>query len=961
MKRMDPEVESTPLLAASSQSQLTSVSVYPIIQMIREDAIHYVDTALAYEALTSPEMTYSLVRPLTEKYNKLHNMAVPFCLLLNRANFLRDGNIATRGLSQSRAELCEILAIRTLRHWAADTLDLATVLTTSWIVFNGADEHVMAKIEDSEEDVDAEMRVGNALEMAILGRAKRFIKSAAAQKIIDGIWAGRIIYSPDAFHSFLSDTYKKTPVHFYDPTKAPLLDHYRLKVPAIRSVLEYMNFLILFLLFITVLETNEIAYMNAFEWLFMVYGIGFTVDRLATMQEHGIRLYSSNLWNGFDMAFIMTFLPYVTLRVYGSRENVDWAREWSIDILAVAAVFMFPRLAFVSLSNNLMILSLRSMFTQFFQLMALAVFCFAGFLYALWTFGKAKYTAAQVAWWMTDLWFGLDASGFEKAAAGDFHPYFGPPLMAVYACCSNTLLLTVLVSILSHTFSSVVEDAAAEAMFRKAVTTIEGVKADVLFSYQPPLNLFAFMFMFPLSFILSPRWFHKVNVLMIRITAFPILLTIGIYERSQRPGPTSRMLVEKFNNLVDLIPRRLRPLSFLDGLSGQEADIDTIFEIEAQVVDDVINEHTRSSIAGGHASRPQSPSRRSAFEAKTPKSDALELPTPGSSPSTPGIHFPISQLSPGQMSSFSGRSERERGRERDSSPPPRGRDRGRSDAAEPRQVSAVRSVSRQRNDDNGADANGNPMSVELFRSDSEPSDNGMPSLPTILRTAPQTMPVRPALPPRHVRTRRDSHAVASFRVAALASSTANAANGSANAASNGSAHSQSGVPGEAPNYGAVNWAAPDPYALNPPMNPPSILTEGALSPSPLARLYGSVVVEEESAPGGNNVAFATTPTLSHPQLPSARLRTTSGISSHLEPMTSRHRRVSSSNSIRPLMFPTSDHLPETVEEAVDDEEEAPEVARSQDREVFKLLEQMQKRQARMEEQMQELLQALSRR
>ena len=65
-------------------------------------------------------------------------------------------------------------------------------------------------------------------------------------------------------------------------------------------------------------------------------------------------------------------------------------------------------------------------------------------------------------------------------------------------------------------------------MFRRAVTTIEGsvryhrflhnsvlkslkrVKADALFSYQPPLNLFAFLIMFPASYVLTPRWFHKV-------------------------------------------------------------------------------------------------------------------------------------------------------------------------------------------------------------------------------------------------------------------------------------------------------------------------------------------------------------------------------------------------------------------------------------------------------------------
>lgn len=57
-----------------------------------------------------------------------------------------------------------------------------------------------------------------------------------------------------------------------------------------------------------------------------------------------------------------------------------------------------------------------------------------------------------------------------------------------------------------------------KAMFRRAVSTIEGVKADALFSYQPPLNLFALVIMLPASYILSPRWFHKVNVFMIRWT-----------------------------------------------------------------------------------------------------------------------------------------------------------------------------------------------------------------------------------------------------------------------------------------------------------------------------------------------------------------------------------------------------------------------------------------------------------
>lgn len=83
--------------------------------------------------------------------------------------------------------------------------------------------------------------------------------------------------------------------------------------------------------------------------------------------------------------------------------------------------------------------------------------------------------------------------------------------MVVYAFLSNTLLLTVAVAILGNTFAIINADASAESMFRKAVATIEGVKADSVFSYQLPFNLIALMLLFPLKFVLNARWFHKVN------------------------------------------------------------------------------------------------------------------------------------------------------------------------------------------------------------------------------------------------------------------------------------------------------------------------------------------------------------------------------------------------------------------------------------------------------------------
>ena len=139
--------------------------------------------------LLAPDLTYTLVRPLAEKYRDLQhrgNKSVVFCLLLNRVHFFRDDNLATTALSRTRAYLCEILAIRCLREYGENLLDLAVVTVTSWPVYSGAEPAVLHLVQQENDDLDD--RVGNAIEMAIISKAKRFIKSTPCQKVINAIW-----------------------------------------------------------------------------------------------------------------------------------------------------------------------------------------------------------------------------------------------------------------------------------------------------------------------------------------------------------------------------------------------------------------------------------------------------------------------------------------------------------------------------------------------------------------------------------------------------------------------------------------------------------------------------------------------------------------------------------------------------------------------------------------------------
>jgi hypothetical protein len=113
----------------------------------------------------------------------------------------------------------------------------------------------------------------------------------------------------------------------------------------------------------------------------------------------------------------------------------------------------------------------------------------------------------------------------------EFHWLLGPSLMVAFAFLGNTLFLTILVSMLSNTFANIAVNTTAEVQFRRAVLTLEGVKSDAIFAYQPPFNILAIFVFIPLRFILSPRWFHKIHVYTVRLVNLPILLVIAVYER----------------------------------------------------------------------------------------------------------------------------------------------------------------------------------------------------------------------------------------------------------------------------------------------------------------------------------------------------------------------------------------------------------------------------------------------
>ncbi|GAA6001914.1 hypothetical protein JCM10207_002377 [Rhodosporidiobolus poonsookiae] len=594
------------------------MSVHRVYRQIQE----YIDLPLTDEQLKSPELQLNIIAPLELFLSSIHEPSIVYVLLLVRLQYLRDGAsaLASNSLNETRATVCEMLAIKLLRHQATTAkgtqmglLAMARALVGGFHAFQGASEEVLDRIRSKEgygSRLGALSGAGktNALELAILGKARMFIKSQTTQKVIGAIYEGRITYSSSSFIDILPDRWKSKEIALYNVREAPLLDHYRLRVPKYRSVIEFGSFLLLFGSFILVILDRHTRFdgpsapsPTSISWQetwFFVYALGYSLDKLASIAEHGWSVYAAGLTNGLDAASLPIYVAAFVMRMHSVVRSDAEMSDRAYAILSCAACLLFPRLAFTVISNNLLILSLRAMLADFVYLLGVTVFCFIGFVFALNHLSEGVYSVPRISEWLVFIFFGLDGSGIDESPK--FDPVLGPILFISFAALSNTLLTSVLVAILSTTYANVAADAGAEDMFRKAVATFEGVKSNSLFDYVPPLNIIALCIMWPLSHFLSPRWFHKVNVFATRTLSLPILLFIAFYERQLT---SDALIVDWLTRAKVALTGRL-PSAWAQKLSlleGAHWECEAVFEYtpSGDEADSTSDEFDDSSTYGG--------------------------------------------------------------------------------------------------------------------------------------------------------------------------------------------------------------------------------------------------------------------------------------------------------------------------------------------------------------------------
>ncbi|KAH7176625.1 hypothetical protein EDB81DRAFT_44736 [Dactylonectria macrodidyma] len=534
-----------------------ALPVYMTIHRVRRLVLASIDDPYTLEHFRDPKMNALVVRPLVDRLYNPNDISTVYCLLANRVSFLRDqSKTVHQSVNVARATLCELLASRVLRRFHEDNpgpkglLLLAHILVEGFDPFQGAPDVAKRRSRGrrsqpsrwpGQEDSANEKKV-TALELAILSESKTFISSSACQRAVDAVHDGEIVYTPQSFMDILPDHYKRRPISLYDPRKAPLLNHHRLIVPRTRNLIELLQFVILLGLYVMTMVSRHSEF-NPWEFAFIIYSAGWVLEKLAAIIEHGWEVHAQNLWAFLDITFTSIFGAYLLARLCDLLLD-QLHSGWGLPILCIAAPIMLTRVAFNLLPNNIVFISLHAMMRDFTVLTFLATWCFTGFLLALqWLVaagndGREEFSWVVVGKWMLWIWFGLDGEGIEESVR--FHTILGPALMISFAFLGNTLFLTILIAMLTNTFSKIIADETAEIQFRRAVLTFEGVKSDSIFAYPPPFNIIALVVLLPLKLVASARVFHVINVALIRTLNFFTLLLISFSERRRFAAQTSK-------------------------------------------------------------------------------------------------------------------------------------------------------------------------------------------------------------------------------------------------------------------------------------------------------------------------------------------------------------------------------------------------------------------------------------
>ncbi|KAK7958139.1 hypothetical protein PG988_012987 [Apiospora saccharicola] len=584
-----------------SASYLDSLPIYSIVHAIRIIVQTRTETSLTWDQLRSPQVSQFLVKPMQQQIRTQHfTRATLYALMANCFQFAKEGQMypGNAGTSSTRARVCELLALKLLKEYG--TRELIDALSYDFYPLQGLPDSSGAPNRGYNNRSQPGVARTSTLEVAIRASAKNFLAHPLVVQQLEAIWNGAISFyssadhlhrapepqadasqrsakrgSVDARTPLLSfqppqEELNRLPLHavpirrtvtLYDPRNASLFKLSRLRVPRYRQFLSTCSLFILICLFLAVLieRSNRITTL---ELVFWFWSAGFMLDEVVGFNEQGFSLYIMSFWNVFDLGILLILVVYYGMRIYGVF-LVD-AHQWNdmaYDVLASNAILLLPRI-FSVLDHyqyfSQLLIAFRLMAVDLVAVFILILISCSGF-FVFFTLSRNNNDASEVAYAIFQIVMGF------TPAAWDVWPQYnilGRLLLSLFLIICHFVIVTILITVLTNSFIAIASNANQEHQFLFAINTISMVKNDSLFSYIAPGNILAWMLM-PLRYVMPLREFVGLNRLVIKLTHFPLLFCIFVYEKY--------ILAANLYEPTDLVEHpgrtRTRAISFADPAS----------------------------------------------------------------------------------------------------------------------------------------------------------------------------------------------------------------------------------------------------------------------------------------------------------------------------------------------------------------------------------------------------------
>jgi hypothetical protein len=532
---MDEERQA--LLPLFTPSILDSIPIYSIVLDTYDMVVSRVDISLKYEQLKSPQVHSFLIRPLVQALREDLSPGTLYALMANMHQFNKESSInaSMTGVMATRAMICEIVAIKLLKDYS-DPDDLMNALTY--------DFYPLANGNTRKEIIPRWQRI-STLELSIKAEAKRFLSHPVVIEVLEEIWNGSVMFqsSMHKLHRIKFANEEEVIAHGYGRRgpgiryryeNASLFKLSRLRVPRYRHFINLGSFAVLLTLYMLVLS-RQAGKFSAVELVFWLWSLGFILDEIVGFSDAGFTLYVMSLWNWFDLIILLLLVSYAgcLFASYVYEANQKFLAHMAHDLLATISIFLFPRL-FSVLDNyevfSQMVVSVRRMMVDLAVACLVIIIFSSGFWVAFtMAFARDVFSANKIAYDLLKILFGFTPTVWDS---WPHYSVLGRTMLVFYLFVTHFLIMTILIAVLTNSFSAVTANAHEEHQYLFAVNTITMIKSESssLFSYTAPLNLLEWAIR-PLYYVMPLRNFLVLNRTVIKITHFPVLFLIFVYEK----------------------------------------------------------------------------------------------------------------------------------------------------------------------------------------------------------------------------------------------------------------------------------------------------------------------------------------------------------------------------------------------------------------------------------------------